>query len=396
MRIGIDCRAIGNPDAREGAGVSQYIFGLVRACCATPMHHEFVLFFHASFPRDVAAGMGKGSAVRRVFFPRDADRGVRRFFENHYGIAKVMQDAKLDLAHIPAGAMPLALRVPTVVTVHDLLIYEHPEWFPRQPLSVHITYPRTLRRARHCFAVSDATKNHLVRRFAIPENRVTVTHPGISFADRARNAGEGNARGDALGETQRENGAGEKPYLLFLGTLEPRKNIAVLLEAYERAWRASQLVRGTELCIAGALGWHTEPIQRAFDRVHRATSGAVRLVGYVSEHEKAMLLRAARLFVFPSLGEGFGLPVLEALAYGIPTIVSDLPVFHEVAGDAALYVDPKNREQLAAAMVQVLTDQALSRRLAALGKPRASLFSWEQTARGTLAVYERAGLPMPA
>jgi alpha-1,3-rhamnosyl/mannosyltransferase len=277
--------------------------------------------------------------------------------------------------------MPVGLHSPTVVTVHDLAIYAHPEWFPKQDLSTKVTYPRTLRVADHLLAVSETTKKDVVERFHISPRRVTTVYPGV---DRAGDDGASHAVVTRKLHLR-------KPYVLFLGTLEPRKNVRTIIEGFVLAWKKDRTVQEMELLLAGAPGWADGGALAAVKKAAVQTKGAVRLLGYVSREEKRVLLESARVFVFPSFAEGFGLPIIEALAFGIPTIISDIPVFHEVAARAALFFDPKKPAAFEKVLIRLVSDGALQQRLAKAGKKRALFFDWKKTARQTLAIYRRVG-----
>jgi glycosyltransferase involved in cell wall biosynthesis len=173
-----------------------------------------------------------------------------------------------------------------------------------------------------------------------------------------------------------------RPYILFVGTLEPRKNIVSLLEAYRRISES----RDELLVIVGKKGWFYESI---FTKVKELElNERVRFTGFVSEEEKFALIRHCRIFIYPSLYEGFGLPVLEALSMGIPTITSNISSMPEVAGDAALLTDPGNIAAIAGAMLRLLNDPEKRLELSVKAVRQASRFSWENTAQQTLALYK--------
>ncbi|HZA26233.1 MAG TPA: glycosyltransferase family 1 protein, partial [Actinomycetota bacterium] len=174
-----------------------------------------------------------------------------------------------------------------------------------------------------------------------------------------------------------------RPYLLFVGTLEPRKNLVRLVRAYRRA--AARAALPHRLVLAGPLGWRPRPLLR---EIAVDGPGEILLTGKRSPDELDALYRAAAAFTYPSLYEGFGLPVLEAMARGLPCIVSTTSSLPEVAGEAALAVEPRSVAGLTLAIEHVLTDQAAAAKLSTAARARAAQFSWEQTARMTLKVYE--------
>jgi glycosyltransferase involved in cell wall biosynthesis len=234
-----------------------------------------------------------------------------------------------------------------------------------------------LRRARRIIAVSDATRVELLARYRLPSERVVVV-PEAAAAEFA-------PPGPAALAAARDRYGLARPYVLFVGFLEPKKNLGTLLEAVARVRR-----RGgwgpTELLVVGAPGWGPDPAQRA-----RALGldGAVRFVGPVPDADLPALYAGALAFAFPSLWEGFGLPVLEAMATGAPVVASNRGALPEVTAGAALLVEPE-AAPLAEALERLLADRTLRERLRAAGLARAAAFSWERTAQETLAVYRAA------
>jgi glycosyltransferase involved in cell wall biosynthesis len=194
----------------------------------------------------------------------------------------------------------------------------------------------------------------------------------------------------ASGETAPENGEQtlsrlkiHPPFLLFVGTLEPRKNLVRLIRAYRRA-AASGIPHS--LVLAGPLGWRHQQLHR---EIALRGAGEILLTGQLSGPDLGALFRHASAFVYPALYEGFGLPVLEAMAHGLPVITSNTSSLPEVAGEAAVGVDPESTREIAAAIEALLTDSALADKLAARARARADRFSWDETARLTLQVYEK-------
>jgi alpha-1,3-rhamnosyl/mannosyltransferase len=254
---------------------------------------------------------------------------------------------RVDVLHCPGHRGPLRSRVPVVVTVHDLSVFRHPDTFNRWTRGYsRIFLPRLARRARLVIAVSEFTKAEAVELLGVEPDRVRVIPHGVTspFEPYGPSAG-----GD---------------YALAVGTLEPRKNLARAVLAAERA--------GVELRVVGPPGWGGVDIDT---------------VGFVEDEELARLYRGAQCLVYPSLYEGFGLPVLEAMACGTPVVTSATGATAEVAGDAAVLVDPLDVDALAAGI-----REAIDRReeLRAAGLERASQFTWEKAARQTVDVYREA------
>ena len=174
------------------------------------------------------------------------------------------------------------------------------------------------------------------------------------------------------------------PYVLFVGTIEPRKNLVRLVRAYRRV-AATGVPHA--LVLAGPLGWHHEGLMR---ELALEGPGEIAMTGALAPAELDAIYRAADAFVYPSVYEGFGLPVLEAMSRGVPVVASTTSALPEVTGDAALGVNPRSVREIAAAIASVVGDVALAERLAAAGRLQAERFSWDETARMTLEVYEQA------
>jgi len=234
---------------------------------------------------------------------------------------------------------------------------------------------RSVALAAEVIAVSAATRDDLVRFYGAAPDRIAVVHHGLDH-DRFRPIEDPGA----LEETRRRYGI-DSPYLLHVGTIHPRKNLTVILRAL-----ADLRARGLDVCLAlaGGLGWRAEEV------IARGGEG-VRWLGYVAEGDLPALMSGARALVMPSLYEGFGMPVLEAMACGIPVVCSRASSLPEVAGDAALLVDPQDDQAWACTLSRVLRDEDLRASLVSRGLKRAARFTWERCAQETLAVLERAG-----
>ncbi|NOZ27369.1 MAG: glycosyltransferase family 4 protein [Chloroflexi bacterium] len=238
---------------------------------------------------------------------------------------------------------------------------------------------RSVLRARRIIADSFSTRDDLVQTWNIPSERISVVHVGVEKVYRP-------APPEAVEAFRRRRGLPER-FVLYLGTLEPRKNVIAAVEAFAR-WIQATGDRTTWLILGGAKGWYYEQI---FSRVQElGITDRVRFPGYIPSAELPDWYRAAEVFLYPSLYEGFGLPPLEAMACGTPVITSNTSSLPEVVGDAALKVDPHDVEAIAEALARLLEDADLRRQLREAGLERARLFSWERTARETIAAYHLA------
>ena len=279
---------------------------------------------------------------------------------------------RFDIVHAtnPAGVPPTRPGQALVVTVHDLAFERFPERIPR---SWRLLYRAGMRAvARHADAVlvpSHATAEDVRTLTSVDPAKVHVTPLAASLPSAAADPGAALER---LGVP--------RPYVLFVGTLEPRKNVVTLVRAYRQV--APDVPHA--LVLTGPDGWFAAKMDA---ELARPGPGTVVRTGHVTQDDLDALYRGADAFAYPSAYEGFGLPVLEALARGVPTIASDVPALREVAGDAALFVVPGDVAELAETLGRVLGDEALAGDLRTRGPARAAGFTWAATARATLEAY---------
>jgi glycosyltransferase involved in cell wall biosynthesis len=283
-----------------------------------------------------------------------------------------------DLLFVPAHVLPIVHPRRSVVTIHDLGYLYYPEahrLLDRLYLDLSTRY--NARAATHLIADSSATKRDLIERYGTEPDKITVVYPGYDNTVFQLVQDE-----KAIGSVKARYGiAGD--YALFVGTLQPRKNLIRLMEAFSNI---QYPISNIQLVIAGKKGWLYREIFQQVEKL--GLEGKVVFTGYVPGGDLPALLSGARLFVFPSLYEGFGLPVLEAMACGTPVVCSNVSSLPEVAGDAAILVDPLDVEGLAAALERVLGDEELRAELIERGFERVRKFSWERCARETLNVLE--------
>ena len=266
---------------------------------------------------------------------------------------------RLDVLFNPGFTAPVFAPCRQVTVFHDLQHKRHPEYFRWFDLPFwRLLLWASAHRSHRLIAVSEATRADLLSFYRIPAERVTVVHHGVESAF------------SHLGRSETET------YLLCVSTLHPHKNVPRLIRAYGRKKRDFRLI------LAGMRGFHTRAIEALIAEM--GLQDAVQVTGWVSRDDLYELYARARAFIYPSTFEGFGMPVLEALAAGIPTACSDIPPLREVAGDATLFFDPLDEDAIAAAIERVMIDHSLRERLAQAGPERARPFTWKRSAEQTL------------
>lgn len=347
-RLGVDVTWL-RPDRLSGA--ERYALEIVPAL-ARLAEGEVVLFGRPELP----------DALARLDVERHDTQVPGRIATEQAWLPWAAARARVDILHTLASPTPVLWRGLAAMTVHDATPWLHPDaagtrWYAR-PL-----YPQALSRAAAIFTVSEAAREDLVRAAGAPRERVFVTPNGVD---------------PALFELRPPEGP-RAPYLLSVSTFEPRKNLPLLLEAFRRLRREG---RDLQLVVVGRQAW-TQFLPLGELAPH------VRLTGAVPDEELHALYAGAACFVMPSLHEGFGLPLAEAMAAGIPAVASDIPALREVGGETVRYADPRDPEGLAAAVREALDDREGSQLRAAAARGRARRFRWEETARATLAVYRR-------
>ena len=380
MKVCVNAQLISDQAGYRGAGVNNYGRQLLRALgqviLAGQTEHRVTAFVHA------AALQTPGVQLVRSRLP--LERPEARIAWEQTVLPLELARHKAQVVHGLVNVLPLATRVPGVVTVHDLSFVRTPETLP--PLKrayLARLCAASVRQAHTVIAVSRQTADDVAHYFGVPPGRIRVVHNGVApeFVP-----GEPRAQ-----EQFRAAKGLPARYLLYLGTLEPRKNLEMLVRAFCR-WRAlaPESAAGVKLVLAGGKGWYYDTI---FDEVSSlGLAGAVIFPGFIAPTELPDWYRGAEAFVYPSMFEGFGLPVLEAMACGTPVICSQAPSLREVAGTAALTV-PAADESAWANAIHLLCDQpALAARLRACGLEQAAKFSWHKSAQETIQVYNEVAL----
>ena len=356
MVIGIDARAA----AEEPGGRGRYVRELLTQLARLPHDHRYVLYARERWDGAQLDERFTWSLTRR---PDVAW---------HVGVA-VRASARCDVFFSTNSYLTAWFtRVPTVLAVYDMVAWLDGASAQRRAAVIErLTLRPAIERAAAVMAISDATRCDLVARYPSAGHKTTVVP--LAADERFR-------PGDGAATLERHGVA--RPFVLVVGTLEPRKNLPRLIEAFVGLDR--ELRERYRLVLAGADGWQTEETFASIAE-HR---DAVTTLGYVSDDDLAALYRSAEVVCYPSLYEGFGLPVLEAMQSGVAVLTSATSSMPEVGGDAALYVDPLDVDDIRSGLRDLLADPDRRDRLARLGRERSERFSWEATARETLALLE--------
>jgi glycosyltransferase involved in cell wall biosynthesis len=312
------------------------------------------------------------SEVELVPVPVRSRSRLRRVLAEHTLLPGAARRARVDLLHNVQNTAPLAPGIPQLTTIHDLIYKRHPETHAGLlALGVALLVPLAARRSRRILAPSQATKNDIAHYLHVDRERIDVTPEGPGLPDDVPPVPET--------ELRCRLDLGDAPIVLTVSAKRPHKNLQRLLEAIA-------VLDAEPRPVLVAPGYETvfEP------ELRRRAGERVRFLGWVDDDVLEGLYRAARCFVFPSLAEGFGLPVLEAMVRGTPVACSRIGPLEEVAGEAALYFEPTDTEEMARAIESLLADDDLRKGLGEAGRTRAKQFSWARTAEATLRSYERA------
>ena len=376
MRIGIDANGL---TARSG-GIGRYAVNLINhiAGVVSPREqHELFIFFHQSFDRSLVDEHSCIAFVDR--FTRIKSNVLRKGIFLPHSLRSLNIDLFHGVDHIGLPFFPGERKCRYVLTVHDMITKLYPEKFTLKHRTIENTLrPLVLRNADRIITVSRSTQNDLLEFFPQCAEKTRVIYQGVDPRFSPRNEHEV--------KTRLVKYSIDFPYALFLGTLEPRKNIVRVVQGFLRAKEKRQTEH--KLVITGRRGWLFKGIINQIEK--ESLSNDIIFTGFVEDEDLPHFYTGADIFLYPSLYEGFGLPVLEAMACDTPVITSNLSSLPEVAGDAALLIDPMNVEEIADSIVRLLTDDSLRRDMQKKGSKRAEFFSWKRAAEQILDLYEEA------
>lgn len=368
MRIGINGRFL----VAKRTGVQRAAFNLIRTLVEIDRENQYLIF------------TGRGQLGRPEWnYPNvqviESDLREGESFLNHvweqFWLPILAHRHKVDLLHSPANVAPLFYRGTSVVHIHDLCFVVNPQWYSYTFRTVYnFIIPRLARRASRVITCSNNSKNDLLHFCRLTADKVSLVYWAVDdiFLKRATDA-------SSVREVEAK-GLGE--FILYVGSLEPRKNINTLIKSYVQLRRSNPHLKPKLVLIGGESPLFADVQLRVKDY-----AGDIVFKGFIDDETLRAFYSKAALVAYPSLYEGFGLPPLEAMASGTPVITSDGSSIPEVVGEAAFMIDPRSVEQLTNAMVRLLTDKELRQKLVALGKIQVERFNWYRVARNTLAVY---------
>lgn len=377
MHVGVNAQLISLAGSYRNAGVSQYIYQLLTHLRVAPPIDRITAFVGPA-ARPASLALPEGVAVRRTPLPTEHP-AVRILWEQLLQ-PPLLTAQRVDLLHSPVNVLPLLLPAPAVLTVHDLSFLRFPATFsPAKRRYQAALTGFSARRARLVLTDSEHTRRDVIALLGVPAARVRTVYPGVTELYRPQDA-------LAVEEFRGRRGLPER-FFVHVGTLQPRKNLERLISAFARFKRASGLPHA--LMLVGGKGWLYEGLLQHARR--EAVEGSVHFVGFATAEETPLWYAAAEAMIFPSLYEGFGFPIVEAMACGTPVLSSTASCLPEAAGDAADLFDPFDVDGLAGAMARLANDPERRQELRQRGFVQAARFTWERTARAVLSAYADAG-----
>ncbi len=369
MRIGLNAHLLSGRAGYRTAGIHGYIDGLLRHLPAALPNDELIAFVGAANTMQI-----DGLTMRRSTL--DTEEPITRIVWEQ--AVQPFALGHLDLYHALAFVAPVALMIPSVVTIYDLSFIHYPELLPEaRRLYLRLFTGLTCARARRVIAISHSTADDLTKTLRVPADKIDVAAPGYDPAVFRPLPAE------QIADFRRKKQLPDR-FWLFIGTLEPRKNLPVLIEAYASLPESER----PPLIVGGGKGWDYESIFQTAMRHH--LEDHVQFIGFIPPEDLAIWYNCAEVFVYPSVFEGFGLPVLEAMACGTPVIVSDASSLPEVAGDAGLCIPPHDVEAWAVALRRAWDDDQWREQARARGLAQAERYTWALTAQQTADSYRKA------
>jgi glycosyltransferase involved in cell wall biosynthesis len=378
MRIAINANLVSFSGTYRQAGVSKYTELLIKYLGQVDPANQYLIYFGSGpHPADFAAAPN----FRLIRSRFNTEKPVIRIaWEQFIAPFRLLRD-RPDILHCPVNVMPLLALTPTVITIHDLGFMRFPGRYKKlKRYYLHFLTALSARRASHLITPSEAVRQEVIGLLKVAPERVTAIAEGVAEAFRPLPV-------EAVENFRQTKGLPAK-FVLYVGTLEPRKNLPLLIKAFDR-WRKENPsgAEGVRLVLGGAKGWFYDEIFRLVAQL--GLESLTDFPGYLHEEELPLWYNSARCFVYPSIYEGFGLPPLEAMACGCPVVTSNTSSLPEVVGEAGWQVSPDDETGLAAALNRLLTDDQAWSAYREKGLVQASGFTWQAAARQTLAIYRQ-------
>jgi len=375
MKIGIDIRNIG----KKRTGDEVVFFNLVKNLVDIDQQNEYFLFtdiLEENILQDIKNDLG---IENKNNFQIISLKSANKFIWNIWTLPNYLKKNLVDIYHTQY-ILPFRIskNIKLITTIHDVSFNAFPELIKLSDLFfLKLLIPRSLKRADKIIAVSEFTKSEIIKYYKMAPEKIKVAYNAVGddfLSDVSQ---------EKLEEIKRKYNLPEN-FILYIGTLQPRKNLPILIEAFA----SSKLGQSYKLVLCGNKDAHNfdEKIDEIIEKNN--LSNNIIFPGFIDEKDKPAIYKSAGIFCYPSLYEGFGIPILEAFASGTPALVSDIPPHREIAGDGSLFFDPKNFQDLSEKLLKISVEENLRNDLARRGKFRLNDFSWKKTAEKTLQIYK--------
>lgn len=385
MKIGIDIRNIG----KKRTGDETVFLNLVKNLAVIDADNDYKLFTDLVDNKILGEIKNSLEVNNKKNFSIVSLKTRNKFTWNFWILPRYLRKNPVDVyltQYITPWFVPQNIKILTII--HDISFDFYPQLIKKSDLFFLKTLiPLSLRRADKIIAVSRFTRDEIIKYYKVNPEKVEWVHNAVAEDFRQLADKVSYVSDEKIKEVRKKYNLPEK-FILYLGTLQPRKNIPVLIEAYKSLFD-SPFVKGRKykLVIAGGKGHNYDrKVDKALKEYNLENS--VVFTGFIDEQDKAAVLASAEIFVFPSLYEGFGIPILEAMSVGTPVIASDIPPHREIAGEAALFFDPKSPEDLSQKIEEILGSSKLKSNLIQEGREQVKKFSWQASAEKILAIFK--------
>jgi len=355
------------------AGIGNYVVNLVKELSKIDKSNNYLIIAN----KDNADFFDLNNKNFETFIaPKYTTIKLLRLLWEQLKLPFILKKNNVDLLHSPGFVAPLIKTTKSVVTIHDMTFFSHAKYHTIfKQIYFGKMIPLSARNTDAIIADSNNTKEEIGKYLDIPGNKITTVYLGAGKEFKP-------IRKTTAQKILLDKYGIHHKFVLFVGMIEPRKNLARLVEAFKNAKD-----RNTKLVIVGKKGWHTKELSNTIKKVELQND--VIFTGYVPDEDLIMFYNATEFFIYPSLYEGFGIPVIEAMACGCPVITSNISSMKEISGDSAILVEPQNVENITTAIKKLLKNKSLRKELSKSGIERAKFFTWKITAEKTLDVYNK-------